>query len=95
MAQALGRSLVLKLFFFVSTQLYFFYREFLSRLVVSFKEAQFMASKRSELYGKNEFFANCGGLLGLFMGISFMSFIELFYYFSIRLIINLCRRRKK
>lgn len=36
----------------------------LARLTIFFKEAQFITSKRSELYGLTDFMANCGGLLG-------------------------------
>jgi len=33
----------------------------LARLTIFFKEAQFITSKRSELYGLTDFMANCGG----------------------------------
>jgi amiloride-sensitive sodium channel len=36
----------------------------LARLTIFFKEAQFITSKRSELYGLTDFMANVGGLLG-------------------------------
>ncbi|KAG4070461.1 hypothetical protein HA402_005693 [Bradysia odoriphaga] len=52
----------------------------------------FITSKRSELYGKTDFLANCGGLLGLFMGASFLSIFELLYFFSLRLCCNLRSR---
>lgn len=42
----------------------------MSRMIVSFKEAQFITSKRSELYGLTDFMANCGGLLGEFKNMS-------------------------
>lgn len=44
-----------------------------------------MTSKRSELYGPTDFLANCGGLLGLFMGVSLLSIVEIVYYLTIRL----------
>lgn len=40
----------------------------------------------------SEFISSCGGLLGLFMGISVLSIIELFYFFTLRLC---CKWRKK
>lgn len=43
-----------------------------------------MTSKRSELYGLTDFLANCGGLLGLCMGMSMLSVVELFYFSCIR-----------
>ncbi|XP_053685872.1 pickpocket protein 28-like [Sabethes cyaneus] len=55
-----------------------------ARLSIYFKEAQFMTSKRSELYGLTDFLANCGGLLGLCMGVSLLSLVELFYFCSLR-----------
>ncbi|XP_055599041.1 pickpocket protein 28-like [Uranotaenia lowii] len=56
----------------------------LGRLTIYFKEAQFITSKRSELYGITDFLANCGGLLGLFMGVSLLSLAEIIYFCSIR-----------
>jgi hypothetical protein len=46
-----------------------------------FKERQFASLERSELFGFIDFISNCGGLMGLFMGISLLSFVEIFYYF--------------
>lgn len=56
-----------------------------TRLSIFFKERQFLTLKRSELYGYTDFFAKCGGLLGLFMGISLLSIVELIYYCTLRL----------
>lgn len=39
----------------------------------------------SKLYGTVDFLANCGGLLGLFVGVSVLSIVEVFYYFILRL----------
>uniref|UniRef100_A0A336L784 CSON004091 protein n=1 Tax=Culicoides sonorensis TaxID=179676 RepID=A0A336L784_CULSO len=69
-----------------------------ARLSIFFKEAQFITSRRSELYGPVDFLANCGGLMGLFMGISLLSFVEIFYFCTVRLCCNLKMRlenRKK
>lgn len=57
----------------------------MSSLSIYFKENQFISSKRSELYGTTDFLANIGGLLGLFMGISVISFTEIIYFCTIRL----------
>uniref|UniRef100_T1GZT5 Uncharacterized protein n=1 Tax=Megaselia scalaris TaxID=36166 RepID=T1GZT5_MEGSC len=76
-----------------SESLYEYYQQFeglkMSRLVIFFKESQFITSKRSELFGLTDFLANCGGLLGLFSGFSFLSMIELFYHCTIRLYHNM------
>lgn len=45
----------------------------------------------TELYGLTDFFANCGGILGLFMGISCLSIIEVIYHFTLRR----CLRRRR
>lgn len=66
-----------------------------ARLSIFFKENQFITSKRSELYGPTDFLANCGGLLGLFMGASFLSIVELLYFFSLRLCCNLRARMNR
>ncbi|KAL9703315.1 hypothetical protein quinque_006833 [Culex quinquefasciatus] len=61
---------------------------------VYYKEAQFMTSKRSELYGLTDFLANCGGLLGLCMGVSLLSLVELVYFCVVRPV-TLWRRRRE
>jgi hypothetical protein len=40
-----------------------------------------VVNKRSERFGFIDFISNCGGLMGLFMGISLLSIAELFHYF--------------
>lgn len=52
---------------------------------IFFKEEEFYVSKRSELYSGFELVGTIGGLLGLYMGISVLSVLELIYYFSLRL----------
>lgn len=59
---------------------------------IFFKENQFIASKRSELFGLTDFLANVGGLLGLFLGISAIAVAELAYFVIIRFNINLFKR---
>ncbi|XP_037029673.1 pickpocket protein 28-like [Bradysia coprophila] len=44
----------------------------------------FRSEKKDELIGFTELLSNTGGLLGLFMGFSLFSFVEIFYYLSIR-----------
>lgn len=39
--------------------------------------------------------ANCGGLLGLFMGVSVLSIVEVIYYFTLRLGCTLRIRRSR
>jgi Amiloride-sensitive sodium channel len=47
---------------------------------VTFRESQFVALHRSELYGITELLASCGGLLGLFLGFSFMPWWSWFIF---------------
>lgn len=56
-----------------------------TRLLIYFKDTEFITLKRSELYGPTDFLANCGGLLGLFMGVSLLSIVEVTYYATLRL----------
>ncbi|XP_066904744.1 pickpocket protein 28 [Halyomorpha halys] len=66
-----------------------------SRVSVFFKDVQFTTSHRNELYGIVDFLANCGGLLGLFYGVSVLSFVELLYYSTLRLWANLKEIRRR
>lgn len=66
----------------------------MSRLNLHFKESQFIACKRSELNGVYNFLAGCGGLMGLFMGFSLVSFVEIFYYLTIRVFWSLQKARE-
>ncbi|KAJ8715043.1 hypothetical protein PYW08_005024 [Mythimna loreyi] len=66
-----------------------------ARVMVFFKDAQFITNRRSELYGQTDFLANCGGLLGLFMGFSILSVAEIIYFLTLRLCCLLWRRRSK
>lgn len=61
----------------------------MTRLRFLFKEMQFIPSERNELYGVTDFLANVGGLLGLFIGFSFVSLIETMYFLTLRLWVNL------
>jgi acid-sensing ion channel, other len=56
---------------------------------IGFRENQFVTLKRSQLFGKTELLANCGGLLGLFLGLSIISIVEVIYFFTIRLVTDI------
>lgn len=71
-----------------------FYSFHLSRLLIYYKDNKFIGLQRSEFFGPTDFLANCGGLLGLFMGVSILSLFEIFYYFTIRLLCNLRIKKK-
>lgn len=51
--------------------------------------------KRDEIFSLTHFLAMCGGLLGLFLGVSMLSIIEFFYFISIHLFWTLKHRSLK
>ncbi|EDS44440.1 pickpocket [Culex quinquefasciatus] len=51
-----------------------------SKVSIYFKGADFVSSRRGELFGMTDFVANCGGILGFCLGVSFVSLVELLYY---------------
>uniref|UniRef100_A0A2A4IYE2 Uncharacterized protein n=1 Tax=Heliothis virescens TaxID=7102 RepID=A0A2A4IYE2_HELVI len=56
-----------------------------SKIEMYFMKPRFLSMRRSELFGVTDFLANCGGLLGLFLGFSFLSLVEIFYFLTLRL----------
>ncbi|KAL9702252.1 hypothetical protein quinque_005770 [Culex quinquefasciatus] len=65
-----------------------------AKLAIYFKQAQYMAMKRNELFGWTDFIANCGGVLGLCMGVSLLSLVELLYYCLVRPVLMLRQGRE-
>lgn len=53
-------------------------------LTIFHKSAEFIPITRSELFSTTDLNASCGGILGLFMGFSIISFAEIIYYCTIR-----------
>jgi acid-sensing ion channel, other len=60
-----------------------------SSMSVYFADDEFLVMRRYASFGTVTLLSNVGGLLGLFLGASVMSFIEVFYFFVIRLVNNL------
>ncbi|XP_058125994.1 pickpocket protein 28-like [Anopheles ziemanni] len=60
----------------------------LSLIYIYFKEGHFNSIKRNQIFGVDDFIANCGGILGLFMGVSLLSIVEILYYFTMKPLIN-------
>jgi Amiloride-sensitive sodium channel len=56
-----------------------------SQMNFYFKENYFLTSQRVERYGATDFLATCGGLLGLFLGVSLVSLLEIAYFCTIGL----------
>lgn len=62
----------------------------LSRIVAFFQEDSMIPFIRSESHTLIDLLASSGGLFGLFMGASLLSFIELIYYLIVRSSIFAC-----
>ncbi|XP_011164616.2 pickpocket protein 28 [Solenopsis invicta] len=58
-----------------------------------FVDSQFTKYVKNELFGFIEFLSSTGGLLGLFLGFSFLSFMEILYFSTMRLWCRLYHRR--
>lgn len=56
-----------------------------SVMTIRFKGKNVDALRRTEVYTFTNFLAICGGLLGLFLGISALSIVEFIYYATLRL----------
>jgi acid-sensing ion channel, other len=59
-----------------------------------FKDTEFFPLYRYQQFALKDFLSFAGGLLGLFAGISVLSLIELFYFFTVRLLVDIWRTFK-
>jgi amiloride-sensitive sodium channel len=62
---------------------------------IYFKELGIVKYSRDELYGIMDVIAACGGIVGLCMGFSLISGVELIYWFTLRLYFDYFRSTKK
>ncbi|XP_020297428.1 pickpocket protein 28-like [Pseudomyrmex gracilis] len=60
-----------------------------------FVDSQFTKYVKNELFGFIDFLSSTGGLLGLFMGFSFLSVMEIVYFLTIRLVSRWYNARRK
>jgi acid-sensing ion channel, other len=71
------------------------YQQFLVKTFVSiefkFNDVLIAPLRRYQPFTFTEFLAQSGGMMGLFAGISALSVIELFYFFTLRWMVNFCR----
>ncbi|XP_031632054.1 pickpocket protein 28-like [Contarinia nasturtii] len=65
----------------------------LSILSVFFADHQVITLQRSESYTFTDILAICGGLLGLFLGVSLLSIVEMIYFVTLRLFWTVWRAR--
>jgi acid-sensing ion channel, other len=56
---------------------------------VYFSDDEYIAYRRYASHGAVTFLSNFGGLMGLFLGVSLLSVIETFYFFTLRFIDDL------
>ncbi|KAL3273930.1 hypothetical protein HHI36_015355 [Cryptolaemus montrouzieri] len=63
----------------------------LTQINIFIKTNDILTRERNELYGPTDFISNFGGLLGLFSGFSILSFMEIVYYLTLRIIGN-CKK---
>lgn len=66
-----------------------------SVVTIYFRVYQMETYMRSEVYTMANFLSLCGGLLGLFLGVSVLSIIEFLYYSTLRLYLTLRRWRSE
>lgn len=52
---------------------------------IYFADDEFIAYRRFESYGSVSLLSKIGGMLGLFLGISVLSVVEVFYFLTLRL----------
>lgn len=64
-----------------------------STITIFFRDYNVVNLKRGEMYTITDFLAICGGLLGLFLGVSALSIIEFIYYSTLHLFWTLRRRK--
>ncbi|KAF5296272.1 hypothetical protein FQR65_LT10267 [Abscondita terminalis] len=72
-----------------------YFTENMAVLHFYFTDSQFTRNTKSELYGFSEFLSNTGGLLGLFLGFSALSVVEIFYYLTLKPCCRTIRSQKK
>lgn len=65
----------------------------LAVLHLYYNNLHFVTKERDEQYGTVDFVANIGGLLGLCMGLSTISLMEIIYFFTARFYYNLTTAR--
>ena len=67
----------------------------LAVLHLYYKTLHFVTKEREEMYSTVDFVANIGGLLGLTTGLSMISLMEIFYFFTARFYCNFTAARQE
>ena len=66
-----------------------------SMTIVKFRSITFFPYILRRQFTEIDFIAYTGGAFGLFLGVSILSFVEIIYYSTIKMIFNWMRDRKK
>jgi Amiloride-sensitive sodium channel len=66
----------------------------LSQIKVIFKNSEFFPTILQEQLTVLDFISYCGGALGLFLGFSAMSAVEMIYYFTVRIAFDRAQKNK-
>ena len=69
--------------------------KFDSFTIVKFRSISYFPYMLKRQFTEIDFIAYTGGAFGLFLGLSIMSFVEVFYYFTIRLLFAFVREKRK
>ncbi|KAL7036627.1 hypothetical protein ACKWTF_008881 [Chironomus riparius] len=69
----------------------FRYRVQNTTISLLWKDNEYYAQVRYQQFKIVDFLSYVGGILGLFAGISVLSIVEFFYFFTLRLMSDLCR----
>ena len=72
-----------------------FLKELTTGGYIKFKNNVFNQLVRKQQFDKLDFLSFVGGILGLFAGFSALSFVELIYWFTIRVLIVNCKKIDK
>ncbi|XP_055591486.1 pickpocket protein 28-like [Uranotaenia lowii] len=75
-----GKTIALRMLIFDPEKVDEVIKKQISKVEIFFTEAQYITSERSEIFGMTDLIAGCGGILGLCLGVSFFSIVELLYY---------------
>jgi ABC-type Fe3+-siderophore transport system permease subunit len=68
--------------------------DYSSEILVNFKNSQFYPLILQQQFTVLDFVSYIGGALGLFLGFSVLSFFEILYYFSIRIVLSFKQNQK-
>lgn len=65
---------------YTGTDKYSHHSVHINTIEIFFKNSVYLPLKRIELTGWSDFLANCGGLMGLFAGVSILTIVEIIYF---------------